>query len=101
MMYVFFFSEILYFGRPGIKRNAILTFCVGVIFGIFVAYTTVSITECHLKNFKILPSKYSYDKYLYRDQHSHEYDDENPSSFNDSLVMKGHEENETLHFRKS
>lgn len=94
------FSEILYFSRPGIKKNAVLTFCIGVIFGIFFAYTTVSITECHFKNFKILPSKYSYDKYLHRDQHSHGHGNESPNSFNDSIVMKEHGENETLHFRK-
>lgn len=99
---MFLFSEILYFSRPGIKKNAILTFCIGVFFGIFFAYTTVSITECHLKNFKIFPSKYSRDQYPHHDRHSHDYDDEeNPNSLNDSIVMKEHGENETLHFCKS
>jgi len=95
----FCFSEILYFSRPSIKKNALLTFCVGVIFGIFFAYITVSITECHFKNIEILPSKFSYGTNKYHDSHSHGHNNED--SFDDSLVMKDHEENETLHFRKS
>lgn len=95
----FFFSEILYFSRPGIKKNPLITFVIGVIFGIFFAYTTVSITENHFKGISILPSKYSYDTNKYHDSHSHGHDNE--GSFNDSIVMKNHGENETLHFRKS
>jgi len=96
---VIFFSDILYFSRPGIKKNAILTFSIGVIFGIFFAYTTVTITECHFKDIKIFPSKFSYDSVVrYSDRHSHGHDNE--GSFNDSLIMKDHGENETLHFRK-
>lgn len=94
----FLFPEILYFSRPGIKKNALLTFVIGVIFGIFFAYTTVSITECHFKNIKILPSKFSYDTNKYHNSHSHGHDNE--GSFNDSIVMKDHGENETLHFSK-
>ncbi|VVC39782.1 Fringe-like [Cinara cedri] len=90
--------EILFFSRPGLKKNALLTFCIGVIFGIFFAYTTVSITECHFKDFKILPSKFSYDKNSYYDRHSHGHGHDNAGSFNDSVVMKDHSENETLHF---
>lgn len=89
----------LYFSRPGIKKNALLTFCIGVIFGIFFAYTTVTITECNFNDIKILPSKFSYGTNKYQDQHSHGHDNE--GSFNDSIVMKDHGENETLHFRKS
>lgn len=94
----FFFSEIFYYSRPGIKKNALLTFCIGVIFGIFFAYTTVSITECHFKDINILPSKFSYEENKYHDHHSHGHDNE--GSFNDSVIMKDHGGNETLHFRK-
>lgn len=79
------------------KKNALLTFSIGVIFGIFFAYTTISITQCHFKDFKILPSKFSYETNKYYDPHSHGHDEE--VSFNESVVMKDHGENETLHFR--
>lgn len=84
--------------RPGIKKNALLTFCIGVIFGIFVAYTTVTITECQFNDIKILPSKFSYESNKYSDHHSHGHND--GGLFDDSIVMKDHGENETLHFRK-
>lgn len=82
--------------RPGIKKNALLTFCIGVIFGIFVAYTTVTITECSFKDIKILPSKFSYDSNKHNDHHSYGHDED--GLLNDLVVMKDHEENETLHF---
>lgn len=89
----------LHFSRPTLKKNVLLTFCIGVIFGIFFAYTTVSITECHFKNIEILPSKFSYNSHKYHNSQSHGHNNED--SFDDSLVMKDHGANETLHFRKS
>lgn len=96
----FLFSEILYLSRSSIKKNALLTFCIGVVFGIFFAYTAVSITECHFKDIQILPSKFSYETKKYNDHHSHGHDHGNEGLFNDSIVMKDHGVNETLHFRK-
>lgn len=49
---------------------------------------------------KIFPSKFSYDTNRYHDRHSHGHDNEGSNFFNDSIVMKEHEDNETLHFRK-
>jgi hypothetical protein len=97
----FLFSEIFYLSRPSIKKNVLLTFCIGVLFGIFFAYTTVSITECHFKDIKILPSKFSYETKKYSDHHSHGHGNYNEGLFNDSIIMKDHGVNETLHFRKS
>lgn len=59
----------------------------------------MSVTQCHFKDMKIFPSKFSYDydTNKFHDPHSHGHDNEDV--FNDSIVMKSHEENETLHFR--
>lgn len=71
------------------------------MFGIFFAYTTVTITECHFKDIRILPSKFSYDGNQNNDHFLHGHDNKESINFNDSIVIKQHGENETLHFRKS
>lgn len=59
-------------------------------------------TQCHFKDLKILPSKFStkYGTKQFHDPHSHDVDDYD-SPFNETIVIRNHEENETLHFRES
>ncbi|XP_050421070.1 glycoprotein-N-acetylgalactosamine 3-beta-galactosyltransferase 1-like isoform X2 [Adelges cooleyi] len=95
--------DILHFSRPGVNKNSLLTFLIGVIFGLFFAYTAISVTECHFKDIAIFPSKYSYGfsdhAKKHKDAHSHDHnDDEN--MIGDDVEVKPHGENETLHFHE-
>ncbi|XP_050544355.1 glycoprotein-N-acetylgalactosamine 3-beta-galactosyltransferase 1-like isoform X2 [Daktulosphaira vitifoliae] len=89
--------DILYFNRPGISKNSLLTFLIGVVFGLFFAYTVISVSECHFKDIAIFPSKYSYK--IYRDPHSHGHNDDG-ETIDDNIEIKSHGENETLHFQE-